>query len=61
MIVAAILLPAAAVFIWAVFFRGKGRRHRRRRRQYRANPTLASTGGLPPVRKAEETPDQPES
>ena len=27
-----------------------GRRHRRRRRELRANPTLAETGGLPAIR-----------
>jgi hypothetical protein len=57
---AAILLSAAVVFIWAIFFRKKRKRkHRRRPGEERAmNPTLARTGGLPPVRKQEDLQDQ---
>jgi hypothetical protein len=50
--------PIALIVIWAVFFRKRGthrprkhRRHRHMRRQL--NPTLAETGGLPPVRPQE--------
>jgi hypothetical protein len=54
----AIGCPIVIIVIWAVFFRKKGhhrphkhRHHRRVRRQL--NPTLAQTGGLPPVRPQE--------
>jgi hypothetical protein len=50
--------PIVLIVIWAVFFRKRGlhrprkhRHHRRVRRQL--NPTLAQTGGLPPVRERE--------
>ena len=33
---------------------------RRRRRWRRRNPTLAQTGGLPPVRQSDTTPAQPQ-
>jgi hypothetical protein len=48
-----ILLVALLTFIWALFFRksGKRRRKHRHRRHSRLNPTLAETGGLPPIRE----------
>jgi hypothetical protein len=36
----------------------KGQRRRKRRRRHRRNPTLAETGGLPPLRN-EGMPDDP--
>jgi uncharacterized iron-regulated membrane protein len=56
----AMLLVASGTLIWYFAFR-KGRKprkrkHRRHRRESRAlNPTLAQTGGLPPVREEEKT------
>ncbi|MGH7953529.1 MAG: hypothetical protein ACREFE_16665 [Limisphaerales bacterium] len=53
---AAILIVAFAVFLWMVFFPRKERHHhkrrvRRRRLEHRrVNPTLAESGGLPPIR-----------
>jgi len=48
-----ILLVALLTFIWALFIRKTGKRTRkyRHRRHSRLNPTLAETGGLPPVRE----------
>jgi hypothetical protein len=59
----AILLVAFATFLWFVLFhkkkRGYKRKHRRHREQRKLNPTLAESGGLPPIRgekKTERTP-----
>jgi hypothetical protein len=59
----AIVLAALAAAVCAFFFRKKHRRHHRRRRRERRslNPTLAQTGGLPPVRQPQNPPDQPKS
>jgi hypothetical protein len=52
----AILLVALAALIWVGLSRTKPRRrrkprhHHRRSEQRAANPTLAQTGGLPPVK-----------
>ena len=51
--------------IWALFFR-KGRRHKHHRRRHQdearaMSPTLAETGGLPPIRKPENFSDQSKS
>jgi hypothetical protein len=50
---------ALAVFvIWFTLFRKsvkKRRRKRRHRHRHHKNPTLAESGGLPPVREEEET------
>jgi uncharacterized iron-regulated membrane protein len=57
----AILLAAAGALIWLVVFRKKGKRKRRKHRHHeerQLNPTLAETGGLPPVRE-EKRPDEP--
>jgi hypothetical protein len=66
----ALFLVALAVFTWAVFRTQHRRRHlhhyhpkpaskHRRQSQYRPrNPTLAETGGLPPVR-TEKLPPSP--
>jgi uncharacterized iron-regulated membrane protein len=56
----AMLLVASGTLIWYFAFR-KGRKprkrkHRHHHRESRAlNPTLAQTGGLPPVREEEKT------
>jgi hypothetical protein len=68
----AVMLVALIAFIWLAYFRkqrtqlhGHSRRHRhhgkkRRRREHRQlNPTLAQTGGLPPIRTEEPPPAQP--
>lgn len=61
MLVGAVVLPAVGVLLWAVLFK-KNRRQRRRRRESRSmNPTLAHTGGLPPIRRREDLTDQPKS
>ena len=65
----AIMLAALIALIWLSFFRKKRthlhrHRHRhhgkkRRRREHRLlNPTLAQTGGLPPIRTEEKPPGQ---
>ena len=58
--VRAIALVAFGVLIWAVKFRKKRqrkyrRRHRDGRGKPKSNPTLADSGGLPPVRPTEKT------
>lgn len=58
-ILGAILLPGFIAFIWAAFFRSSRKSRRRRRRERRMNPTLEQTGGLPPIRNSENSPDQP--
>jgi hypothetical protein len=52
----AILLVAFASFLWYVLFHQKRpshrkHHHRQRRERRKLNPTLAETGGLPPVRE----------
>jgi hypothetical protein len=48
----------ACFVIWLFMFRksGKKRKHREKRRHRRVNPTLAQTGGLPPMRHPGEPP-----
>jgi hypothetical protein len=57
----ALLVVALAIFGWAIYHTQHGRRRshhhskpsvksRRRHEHYTRNPTLAETGGLPPVR-----------
>jgi len=59
----ALLLLAACLFVWVAYFRRGRRKHRHRRYHHgerRANnPTLAQTGGLPPVRPHQEPPEKP--
>ncbi len=57
-----LLLLSIGLLVWSVYFRKRGRK---RRRKYRGrhdrrsvNPTLAQTGGLPPVRPP-EAPEKP--
>jgi hypothetical protein len=55
----AILLAAIGALVWLVMFRKKGRRKRRKHHRHeerQLNPTLAQTGGLPPVREDEKPP-----
>jgi uncharacterized membrane protein YbhN (UPF0104 family) len=52
-------LVLLAIFFWAIFIRkSKKRRIRRHKRRRSPNPTLAESGGLPPVRKG-KNPDSP--
>jgi hypothetical protein len=57
-----LLLLAIGLLVWSVYFRKRGRKRRRRYRgrhdRRSANPTLAQTGGLPPVRHPEAS-DKP--
>jgi uncharacterized iron-regulated membrane protein len=60
----AILVPvclAIAGFIVWVRFRNQGKKSRRRRHRHHrhTNPTLAETGGLPPLRDPNEPPPGP--
>jgi hypothetical protein len=57
-ILLAVGIGVTAFFVWLVLFRksGKKRKSRRQRKHRRINPTLAQTGGLPPVRQPGEPP-----
>lgn len=57
-ILLAIGIGIACFIIWIFLFRksGKKRRRREHRRHRRVNPTLAQTGGLPPMRNPGEPP-----
>jgi len=65
----ALLLAALVAFILIALFRKNGthrhhrhgkshKKRRRRREQRRLNPTLAQTGGLPPIRTEAQPPGQ---
>jgi hypothetical protein len=56
----AILLVAIGALIWLVAFRKKGKRKRKHhsREERQINPTLAETGGLPPVRESKKSSSQ---
>lgn len=63
-VISAILLVAIAALVWVGYLRRNPRRRRKRRHRHRrsgdskvpgANPTLAQTGGLPPVREQKQT------
>jgi hypothetical protein len=59
---AALGLLLLLMFFWALFFRkGKKQRIRRHKRRRPLNPTLAKTGGLPPIRQEKDpaTPTTP--
>lgn len=45
-------------FVWFFVLRRSGKQKRKRRHRYHrhVNPTLAETGGLPPVRQSNEPP-----
>ena len=56
-----IIVAAIGALLWVVMFRKKGkrkRRHHHSREKRQLNPTLAETGGLPPVRENEKSSDQ---
>ena len=48
------------VVVWFALFRKKGKKHRKRRRHRHRhkNPTLAETGGLPPIREVKKADGQ---
>jgi hypothetical protein len=56
-------LTIGLVTIWAVVFRPKKKKrkhkHNRKRHHRQHNPTLAETGGLPPMRAPDEPPAGP--
>ena len=59
----AILIPVALVIggfvLWFIFRDKSGKRrhkHDKRRKRRKLNPTLAETGGLPPLRRPDEPP-----
>ena len=56
-----ILVAAIGALLWFVTFRKKGKRKRRHchhQEKRQLNPTLAQTGGLPPIRENEKSPGQ---
>jgi hypothetical protein len=59
-VIGAIAAMTALIFFWVVIFHKRGLKQRRRRRNHRGrtshNPTLAETGGLPPVRPKDQPP-----
>jgi hypothetical protein len=57
-ILLAIGIGIACFALWLFVFRksGKKKRKRRNRRHRQINPTLAQTGGLPPLRQPGEPP-----
>jgi len=62
--VLAIGIAVGIVFIWAVLFRPKTikrhrHKHRRKRHKRQRNPTLAQSGGLPPMRDPNQPPPGP--
>jgi hypothetical protein len=59
-LVFAAVIPAIAVFIWAIYFRKK-RRRRRRRHEVSLDSPMAQTNGLPPIRERENAPGEPKS
>ncbi len=57
----AIGLGISIVVVWMVVFRPKGKKKRKRRHRHHRqhNPTLAESGGLPPLRGPHEPPPGP--
>jgi hypothetical protein len=58
----AIGIAISLVVIWMFVFRPKNkkrRKHHRRRHNRQHNPTLAQTGGLPPMRDPNQPPPGP--
>jgi hypothetical protein len=53
----AFALIAIITLVWHFRFRNKKSRRRKYRQHRQIRPTLAQTGGLPPVRKTENPPD----
>jgi hypothetical protein len=56
----AVLVASIGALLWLVMFRKKRKRKRKHhsREKRQLNPTLAQTGGLPPVREREKSPGQ---
>jgi NADH:ubiquinone oxidoreductase subunit 5 (subunit L)/multisubunit Na+/H+ antiporter MnhA subunit len=55
----AMAIPVFCFVIWLLLFRQPGKKrskHRKHRHHRPLNPTLAQTGGLPPVRRSDEPP-----
>jgi heme/copper-type cytochrome/quinol oxidase subunit 2 len=58
-IMLAVFVPVILIFLWIIFFRKRSARKRQKHRKHRhhhQNPTLAETGGLPPLRQPDEPP-----
>jgi hypothetical protein len=58
----AFVLVAAGALVWIIFLRKpvrRRRKHRHRHERRSVNPTLAESGGLPPVHKEEKPPPRP--
>ena len=57
-ILLAVGIGVTSFFVWLMLFRksGKKRKSHRQRKHRRMNPTLAQTGGLPPMRQPGEPP-----
>ena len=57
-ILLAVGIGIACFIIWIFLFRKSGKKHRKRqrRRHRKLNPTLAQTGGLPPIRNTNQPP-----
>ncbi len=56
---ASVIVGTVAVFIWVLFFKTKRRRKRKHHGHGRIRPTLAESGGLPPLREDYEKPSDP--
>ncbi len=58
---AAIGIGVTIVVVWMVVFRPKTKKRRKRhhRQHRRHNPTLAQSGGLPPMRGSDQPPPGP--
>jgi len=56
-ILLAVGVTIAGLIVWLVVFRGKTTKKKQRLRKHRRlNPTLAETGGLPPIRDPNQPP-----
>ena len=54
-------IAIAIVVVWMTVYRPKNKKKRRKQRRHHRqhNPTLAQTGGLPPMRDPDEPPPGP--
>ncbi len=58
-VLGAIFVVSVLAFVWFAFFYKKKRKQKHRHRHHerrKKNPTLAETGGLPPIRGQENSP-----
>jgi uncharacterized membrane protein YciS (DUF1049 family) len=57
-ILLAVGIGIACFIIWIFLFRKSSKKHRRRQKRHHRqhNPTLAQTGGLPPIRDPNQPP-----